>query len=49
MTVKELIDQLSELNPDLQVYSFNDHDIHEIHSVDGGMDEWVHLNLGERQ
>lgn len=49
MTVKELIEQLQECNPELQVYSFNDHDIHEIQFVDGGMDEWVHLNLGERQ
>jgi hypothetical protein len=38
-----------ELNPELEVYSFNDHEIHEIQMVDGDMDEWVHLNLGERQ
>lgn len=49
MKVSELIELLQECNPDLEVYSFNDHDIHEIQSVDGGMDEWVHLNLGARQ
>jgi hypothetical protein len=49
MKVKELISQLMELNPDLEVYSFNDHEIHEISMVDGDMDEWVHLNLGEKQ
>ena len=49
MKVKELIQQLMELNPDLEVYSWNDHEIHEISMVDGDMDEWVHLNLGEKQ
>ena len=49
MKVKELIQQLMELNPDLEVYSWNDHEIHEIYYVDGSMDEWVHLNLGEKQ
>ena len=49
MKVKELITQLMELNPELEVYSWNDHEIHEIQMVDGDMDEWVHLNLGEKQ
>lgn len=49
MKVKELIAQLQQCNPDLEVYSWNDHEIHEIYYVDGDMDEWVHLNLGEKQ
>ena len=49
MKVKELIAQLQQCNPELEVYSWNDHEIHEIYYVDGDMDEWVHLNLGERQ
>ena len=49
MKVKDLIAQLQELNPDLEVYSFDDHEIHAIDLVDGSMDEWVHLNLGEKQ
>ncbi len=49
MKVKDLIALLQECNPELEVFSFNDHDIHAIHSVDGNMDEWVHLNLGQQQ
>jgi hypothetical protein len=48
MKVSELIALLQQCNPDTQVYTFNDHDIHAIHSVDE-IDEWVHLNLGEQQ
>jgi hypothetical protein len=48
MKVKELIALLKECNPELRVYSFNDHEIHEIDDVDE-IDEWVHLNLGEKQ
>jgi len=48
MKVKELIIQLLECNPELEVYTFNDHEIYSIESVDA-IDEWVHLNLGERQ
>ena len=46
MTVRELIEQLSELNPDLQVYSFNDHDIHEITFAEEVGDR-VDINLGK--
>jgi len=49
MKVSELIKQLQQCDPDLEVYAWNDHDIHEITYVDGDMDEWVHLNLGEKQ
>lgn len=49
MKVSELIKQLSECDPDLEVYSWNDHEIYAIDSVDGSMDEWVHLNLGVKQ
>lgn len=49
MKVKDLIAKLQECNPELEVYSFNDHDIHEIQYVDDSMDEWVHLNLGKLQ
>jgi hypothetical protein len=49
MKVKELIEQLQQCNPELEVYSWNDHEIHEIYYVDWDMPEWVHLNLGERQ
>jgi hypothetical protein len=48
MKVKELIAQLQECNPELEVYTWNDHDIHAIAMVDE-IDEWVHLNLGEKQ
>ena len=48
MKVKELIAQLQECNPELEVYTWNDHDIHAISMVDE-IDEWVHLNLGEQQ
>jgi len=48
MKVKELIAQLQECNPELEVYTWNDHDIHAITMVDE-IDEWVHLNLGEKQ
>jgi len=48
MKVKELIIQLLECNPETEVYTFNDHEIHAINYVDE-IDEWVHLNLGERQ
>jgi hypothetical protein len=49
MKVFELIAQLQQCSQDLEVYSWNDHEIHEIQAVDGDMDEWVHLNLGEKQ
>ena len=49
MKVKELIAQLQECNPELEVYTWNDHDIYAIDYVDGDMAEWVHLNLGEQQ
>ena len=49
MKVKELIAQLQQCNPELEVYSWNDHEIHEIYYVDWDMPEWVHLNLGEKQ
>jgi hypothetical protein len=48
MKVKELIALLQECNPETEVYSWNDHDIHAIDDVDE-IHEWVHLNLGERQ
>jgi hypothetical protein len=48
MKVSELIKQLQECNPELEVYTWNDHDIHAISMVDE-IDEWVHLNLGEKQ
>ena len=48
MKVKELIAQLQECNPETEVYTWNDHDIFAITMVDE-IDEWVHLNLGERQ
>jgi hypothetical protein len=48
MKVKELIALLQQCNPETEVYTFNDHDIHAIRSVDE-IDEWVHLNLGEQQ
>jgi hypothetical protein len=48
MKVKELIAQLQECNPETEVYTWNDHDIHAITMVDE-IDEWVHLNLGEKQ
>ena len=48
MKVKELIALLQECNPDTEVYTFEDHEIHAINAVDE-IDEWVHLNLGERQ
>ena len=48
MKVKELIGYLKQCDPETEVYTFNDHDIHAIHSVDE-IDEWVHLNLGEQQ
>lgn len=48
MKVKELIALLQECNPETEVYTFNDHDIHAIDAVDE-IDEWVHLNLGEQQ
>jgi len=47
MTVKELIDQLSELNPDLQVYSFNDQELHEISFAEEVGDR-VDINLGKQ-
>jgi hypothetical protein len=49
MKVSELIKQLQQCDPDLEVYTFNDHDIHAIEYVDGDMSEWVHINLGEKQ
>jgi hypothetical protein len=49
MKVKELIALLKECNPETEVYTFNDHEIHAIESVDASMTEWVHLNLGELQ
>jgi hypothetical protein len=48
MKVKELIAQLQECNPELEVYTWNDHESHAITRVDE-IDEWVHLNLGEKQ
>jgi hypothetical protein len=48
MKVKELIELLQQCNPETEVYTFNDHDIHAITMVDE-IEEWVHLNLGERQ
>jgi hypothetical protein len=48
MKVKELIKLLQQCNPESEVYSWNDHDIHAIDMVDE-IDEWVHLNLGEQQ
>ena len=48
MKVSELIALLQECNPNTEVYTFNDHDIHAITMVDE-IDEWVHLNLGEKQ
>jgi hypothetical protein len=48
MKVKDLIALLQECNPDTEVYTFNDHEIHAIDAIDE-IDEWVHLNLGERQ
>ena len=49
MKVKELIAHLKQCDPETEVYTFNDHEIHEIECVDASMTEWVHLNLGERQ
>jgi hypothetical protein len=48
MKVKELIGYLKQCDPETEVYTWNDHDIHTITMVDE-IDEWVHLNLGERQ
>ena len=48
MKVKELIGYLKQCDPETEVYTFNDHEIHAITMVDE-IDEWVHLNLGERQ
>ena len=48
MKVKELIQHLEACDQDSEVYSFNDHDIHAIDDVDE-INEWVHINLGERQ
>ena len=48
MKVSELIALLQECNQDTEVYTFNDHIIHTITMVDE-IDEWVHLNLGEKQ
>lgn len=48
MKVKELIALLQECNPDTEVYTFDDHEIHAIDAVDE-INEWVHLNLGDRQ
>ena len=49
MKVSELIKQLQQCDPDLEVYTFNDHDIHAIEYVDGNMSDCVHLNLGAEQ
>ena len=49
MKVKDLITKLQECNQELEVFSWNDQEIHEIQLVDGDMEEWVHLNLGEKQ
>jgi hypothetical protein len=48
MKVKDLIIQLLECNPELEVYTFNDHEIYAINYVDE-INEWVHINLGEKQ
>jgi hypothetical protein len=48
MKVKELIGYLKQCNPETEVYTWNDHDIHAIDMVDE-INEWVHLNLGEKQ
>ena len=48
MKVFELIAQLQQCSQDLEVYSWNDHDIHAITMLDE-IDDWVHLNLGEKQ
>ena len=48
MKVKELIELLQQCNPETEVYTFNDHEIHAIIMVDE-IAEWVHLNLGELQ
>jgi hypothetical protein len=48
MKVKELIELLQQCNPETEVYTFNDHEIHAITMVDE-IEEWVHLNLGELQ
>ena len=48
MKVKDLITLLNDCNQESNVYSFNDHDIHAIDDVDE-INEWVHINLGERQ
>ncbi len=49
MKVKELIAHLQQCDPETEVYTFDDHEIHAIECVDASMTEWVHLNLGERQ
>ena len=48
MKVKELIELLQQCNPETEVYTFNDHEIHALTMVDE-IEEWVHLNLGELQ
>jgi hypothetical protein len=49
MKVKELIGYLQQCDPETEVYTFNDHEIHAIEYVDASITEWVHLNLGEKQ
>ena len=47
MKVSELIEQLMELNPDLEVYSFNDQELHEITFAEEVGDR-VDINLGAK-
>lgn len=49
MKVKELIAHLQQCDPETEVYSWDDGEIHEIECVDASMTEWVHLNLGKLQ
>ena len=49
MKVKELIAHLQQCDPETEVYTFDDHEIHAIDYVDASMTECVHLNLGELQ
>jgi hypothetical protein len=46
MKVRELIEQLMELNPDLEVYAFNDSELNEITFAEEVGDR-VDINLGK--
>ena len=49
MTIKDLIKALSNFNPELEIRTWHDHEIFEITYLTGDINEWVHINLGEKQ